>query len=126
MAADAASDGTGYEWLFTDNVTNTERLYGVPNQRPYVKDAFHRYVVDGRDRGGQSATASAPRSAAHYRLEIPAEAEVQVRLRLFAETEAPAEVFGDGFSRVVAERMRGRRRVLRPGHSRPNWDRRSD
>ena len=42
-----ASDGSGYEWLFTDNVTNTERLYGVPNEWPYVKDGIHRYVVDG-------------------------------------------------------------------------------
>jgi len=47
LAAEPASDGTGYDWLFTDNVTNTQRLYGVPNQGPYVKDAFHRYVAEG-------------------------------------------------------------------------------
>lgn len=33
--------------LFTDNDTNLELLYGVKNQEPYVKDAFHRHIVDG-------------------------------------------------------------------------------
>jgi hypothetical protein len=30
-----------------NNETNAERLYGSPNVSPYVKDAFHRHVVDG-------------------------------------------------------------------------------
>ena len=36
------------ELLFTENETNAERLFGVPNASPYVKDAFHEYVVGGR------------------------------------------------------------------------------
>ncbi len=105
FAADRASDGTGRQWLFTDNLTNTERLYGAANASPYVKDAFHRYVVEGE------AAAVNPRhfgtkAAAHYRLEIAAGAEVQVRLRLWAEAESPAEPFGEGFQQVMAERKR--------------------
>ncbi len=34
------------EPLYTDNETNSERLWSVPNATPYVKDAFHRRVVD--------------------------------------------------------------------------------
>ena len=104
LAADAASDGTGYEWLFTDNVTNVERLYGVPNERPYVKDAFHQYVVHGQT-AAVNPRGFGTKVAAHYRLEIPAGAQVQVRLRLFAESETPQEVFGDGFRRTLAERV---------------------
>jgi hypothetical protein len=37
----------GPELLFTDNETNTERLYGLPNVSPYAKDAFHRYLING-------------------------------------------------------------------------------
>jgi len=33
--------------LFTENETNTQRLFGVHNAQPYVKDAFHRAIVDG-------------------------------------------------------------------------------
>ncbi len=32
--------------LYTGNETNTERLWGCPNTTPWVKDAFHRYVVE--------------------------------------------------------------------------------
>ena len=35
------------EFLFTENDTNTERLFGQPNPQPYVKDAFHRAIVNG-------------------------------------------------------------------------------
>jgi hypothetical protein len=34
--------------LFTENETNTQRLFHSPNATPYVKDAFHDYVVAGR------------------------------------------------------------------------------
>ena len=33
--------------LFTENDTNTERMFGTPNATPYVKDAFHAFVVHG-------------------------------------------------------------------------------
>jgi len=34
------------ELLFTENETNNERLWGVSNATPYVKDAFHRRVIE--------------------------------------------------------------------------------
>ncbi len=33
--------------LYTENETNRSRLWGVASTGPYVKDAFHRYLVDG-------------------------------------------------------------------------------
>src|SRR5262249_34086192 len=33
--------------LFTNNETNTEKVFGQPNQSPYVKDAFHNYLISG-------------------------------------------------------------------------------
>jgi len=33
--------------LFTENESNAERLWGAHNASPYVKDAFHRCIVDG-------------------------------------------------------------------------------
>ena len=35
------------ELLFTNNDTNTMRLYGVPSRSPWVKDAFHHRVIEG-------------------------------------------------------------------------------
>ena len=40
-------EGAG-ELLFTENETNLERLDGVDNPTPYVKDGFDSYLVHGR------------------------------------------------------------------------------
>ena len=61
--------------LFTENESNTERLWGSPNASPYVKDAFHDYVVHGPadavnpartgHEGGRALRARPSRRAAH-------------------------------------------------------------
>ena len=33
-------------FIFTENDTNCELLYDTKNKQPYVKDAFHRHIVD--------------------------------------------------------------------------------
>ena len=71
VAVELRCDGTP-ELLFTDNETNTERLWGTANATPYVKDAFHEYVVHGRvDAVNPARTGT--KAAALYELEIPAE-----------------------------------------------------
>jgi Mannosylglycerate hydrolase MGH1-like glycoside hydrolase domain len=32
--------------LFTENETNTEKIFGIANETPYVKDAFHTAVIN--------------------------------------------------------------------------------
>ena len=75
------------ELLFTENETNTERLWRQPNATPYVKDAFHRYVVDG-ERDAVNPSRSGTKAAAHYVLDVPAGGESVVRLRLTRRTSA--------------------------------------
>ncbi|KAK8107162.1 glycoside hydrolase family 63 [Apiospora kogelbergensis] len=41
-----SGDDVQPDLLFTDNDTNVNHLYGQENKTPYVKDAFHRYIVD--------------------------------------------------------------------------------
>lgn len=38
-------DGVTPEIMFTENDTNFERLYNVPNKSEYVKDAFHDHII---------------------------------------------------------------------------------
>lgn len=76
--------GDGCEQLlFTENETNRERLSGEPNRSPYVKDAFHRFVVDGEDDAVNPA-GTGTKAAMVYRLELASGAEATVRLRLTA------------------------------------------
>src|SRR5262249_17614256 len=48
LACAPGPDGSAADWVFTDNETNTQRLFGSPNTNSFVKDAFHQYVVFGR------------------------------------------------------------------------------
>jgi len=67
--------------LFTENETNTERIFGVPNRTPYVKDGINNYVVHGQE-GAVNPEKKGTKVAAHYRLWVkPGESRV-VRLRL--------------------------------------------
>ena len=67
--------------LFTENETNMKRLFGVENLAPYVKDAFHEYLIGGRQDAINPAQ-TGTKAAALYRLEIPAGGSTTLRLRL--------------------------------------------
>ena len=91
--------------LFTENETNTERLFGAGNRVPWTKDAFHAAVVGGRaDSVNPERTGT--KAAVHYRFEVPAGAAVSVRLRLYAEEQSPVQPLGSGFDEVFAQRLR--------------------
>ena len=57
--------------LFTENETNTQRIFGVPNRTPYVKDGINNYVVHGQD-GAVNPEQTGTKAAAHYRLTVAA------------------------------------------------------
>jgi hypothetical protein len=92
------------EWLFTENETNQQRLYGLPNGGP-VKDAFHERVVGGR-RDAVAATPRGTRAACWYRLVIPAGGEATLRLRLRSEADGSDAPFGQGFEETFEARRR--------------------
>jgi hypothetical protein len=67
--------------LFTENETNTQRIFGVPNRIPYVKDGVNNFIVHG-DQGAVNPENKGTKVAAHYRLTVkPVECRT-VRLRL--------------------------------------------
>ena len=45
-----------------------ERLWGQPNPNPYVKDAFHRYVISG-ERDAVNPGKTGTKAAARYVIE---------------------------------------------------------
>jgi len=76
------------ELLFTNNETNNERLFGAENKSPYVKDAFHRYLIDG-EKKSVDRRQSGTKAAANYKLDIAAGTEVVIRMR-FASCDGPS------------------------------------
>ncbi len=67
--------------LFTENETNTARVFGTPNRTPFVKDGINNYVVHG-ELGAVNPEQHGTKVAAHYRLTIPSGESRVIRLRL--------------------------------------------
>ncbi len=94
--------GKAPELLFTENQTNTQRIWKTGPAEGYFKDAFHELVVGGH-RGAVNPALRGTKAAGHYRLVIPAQGQAAVRCRL-SQTEL-GEPFAD-FDAVLADRRR--------------------
>ncbi len=103
FAAEPAAGQPKPEWLFTENETNSQRLYGIEQYTPYVKDAFHERVVHNREAAVNPAQ-TGTKAAAWYQLTIPPGAEVVVRLRLASQKEAPPQLFSPAYDQTIADR----------------------
>ena len=90
------------ELLFTNNETNMQRLWGQQNPSPHVKDAFHEFVIHGREAAINGAERGT-KAAAHYRLEVPAGGERTIRLRLGRAQEEPFADFDEVFAARIAD-----------------------
>jgi hypothetical protein len=74
------------ELLFTENETNNERLFGSASRTPYVKDAFHSYLIAGKH-DAINPGAVGTKAAAHYQLSVGPGETVSLRLRLAARID---------------------------------------
>jgi hypothetical protein len=97
--------------LFTENETNAQRIFGVANRCPYVKDGINNYVVNGQE-GAVNPDKKGTKVAAHYRLTVePGQSQV-IRLRLsdiaptaYGPSNGQAvNLFGDPFEKTFALR----------------------
>ncbi len=75
--------------LFTENESNTQRLFGDGSLPQGRKDAFNRYLVEG-DREAVHAESKGTRAAAHYHHEVPPGGAVRFHLRLGKEPPGKA------------------------------------
>ena len=101
--------------LFTENETNTARLFGTEGPR-YAKDAFGTYLIDG-DRTAVRADHEGSKATLLYRLDLAPGETATLRFRL-AEVDGSAEpvasphrgaaagqeVIWPGFDALIAER----------------------
>jgi hypothetical protein len=95
---------------FTENETNTQRLFGAPNRTPYVKDGIHNYVVEGRHEA-VNPVGTGTKVAAHYTMTIAPGQSSTLQLRLadttpggFAGNGRAAGPFGSSYDEVFRAR----------------------
>ncbi len=72
----------GAELLFTDNETNAPRVYGpwAVSRKQHVKDAFHRYVINGEN--SLNSERAGTKACMRYKLRVAAGGSATLRLRL--------------------------------------------
>ena len=94
------------ELLFTDNETNCQRLYGVENPTPYVKDGINEYIVHGVQNAVNPIQVGT-KAAAHYLLTIGAGKTETVQLHLMnTERSSTDAAFDAEFDHTFAVRQR--------------------
>jgi hypothetical protein len=90
--------------LFTENESNTERLWGVPNKTPYVKDGINNYVVKGRQNAVNPEKVGT-KAAAHYSVSLAPKMSVTIKLRLTQFSNSPIPDPFSGFDSIFAARQ---------------------
>ncbi len=91
------------QWLFTDNKTNRERLYGEKNDTPFVKDLFHDVVI-GNDFSVMQGVTEGSKFSPMFQREIDRGDQVELRLR-FSRYRAGKNALKADFEQVFQDRI---------------------
>ena len=92
------------ELLFTENDTNTERLFNFTNGSRYAKDGVNDYIVHGKTQAVNQEQIGT-KAAANYKLTIGPNKSATIRLRLTdKEYEKNLEAFGN-FEKIFSARV---------------------
>ena len=91
-------------FLFTENETNALKAFNLRNRTPYVKDAFHEYMIHG-NKAAVNPAMTGTKMGAHYVLQLEPGKSATLKMRL-TDMES---VERDGF-----ERGRGGRKYTSP------------
>jgi hypothetical protein len=93
------------EYLFTENDSNCNRLFGAENSGLYVKDAFHEFIIQGNKDAVNSKNIGT-KAAAHYVLEFAPGETKTIRMRLYPDGQTPTNREVVAFDNVFALRIR--------------------
>ena len=88
--------------FFTENETNSEKLFKTPNATTFVKDAFHEAVIEEKNIAALQAKKSGTKFAPVYELKIAAGESKSIYLRLSdVLMDSP---FSQGFNNIFKQR----------------------
>ena len=92
------------EWIFTENDSNHVALGGEKNPQPYVKDAFHRYVIQ-KEKEAVNPDNIGTKAAGLFHFVIPAGESIVVRCRLRSEKEHNYLAAFEQFDETITARI---------------------
>lgn len=92
-------------FLFTNNKTNSERIFDTPNEDPFVKDAFHKAIVDDQDLSVFNGQEEGTKFAPYYKRNVKAGEKIEIRLKI-TQTKAESNPLLEDFEEVFSDRLR--------------------
>jgi len=88
--------------FFTENETNQEKIFGIPNDTPFVKDAFHDAIIKGKNLDALRQKKTGTKFAPVYRYHIEGGKSQEIFLRLSSKVlDTP---FANGFEYIFLNR----------------------
>jgi len=88
--------------LFTENETNTKKMSGIPNETPFVKDAFHDAIIKGENLPLLRQKKSGTKFAPVYKMRLEGGKSQNIYLRL--SHKALDIPFASGFEYIFTNR----------------------
>ncbi|MDP4284636.1 MAG: glucosidase [Bacteroidota bacterium] len=88
--------------FYTDNVTNTQKVSGIPNKTPFVKDAFHEAIIRKKNVKSLRKSTSGTKFAPIYDLTIEGGKSKTIYLRL--SNKELENGFEEGFENIFTSR----------------------
>jgi len=104
LVADLTPSNTPPEILFTENETNSKKLFNTPSTANYCKDAFHDYVINN-DESAINRDQIGTKAAPYYKLDVPPKACIEIKLRLTIEAEFKEDGLGAAFDKYFTQRI---------------------
>ncbi len=95
------TNGQVPDLLFSENETNTQYLFDTPNAQPFVKDAFHRAVVQGQ-KHATNPEQFGTKAAAHYQKVLQPGESMVIEIRF--TNNAQKQPFAN-FNKVFKQRI---------------------
>ena len=92
------------EMLFTENQTNTKKLFGDGSGAGYSKDGIDSYIVHGQ-KDAVNPAGMGTKMAVHYAMDIPAGGSITVQMRLYPDG-AKSDSFGPSFTQMFSQRQK--------------------
>jgi len=91
------------KFLFTENETNDERLYGAPNVASFVKDGINDYIVEG-NAAAVNPNQNGTKAGIYHQLRIAAGESHEIKVRLSkAKHTSPFADFDEIFKARITE-----------------------
>ena len=88
--------------LFTDNETNKQKIMGIPNETPFVKDAFHTAIIKGQHTQALRDRKFGTKFSPVYNYTIQGGATKTIYCRLSGKSQD--NPFAGGFDAVFTDR----------------------